>query len=78
MRAGQTAGGLVGRYGHYYFDGTIENLNLLPKRMKQVDKKMCIELLSEMIKANNWGLGVLGSTSLIPARKLQSYVAELF
>lgn len=78
MRSGQTAGGLVGRYGQYYVDDTVENLNSLPQLTKRITKKQCIELFAEVINARTWGVGVLGSTSLVPARKLRSYLAEVF
>lgn len=78
MRAGQTANGLVARYGRYYMDDQLVNLNQLPKMIRSTKKKQCIAVFQELIDSDTWGLGALGSISLVPARKLQSYIAEIF
>ena len=78
MRSGQTANGLVSRYGQYYVDDEVVNLNRLPQITKRVNKKLCIDLFKEMLANNTWGLGVLGSISLVPARKLEGYLQDLF
>jgi predicted Zn-dependent peptidase len=78
MRSGQTASGLVARYGQFYVDDTVDNLNLLPQLTKRLSKKVCIDLMQELIQSNNWGIGVLGSTSTEPARKLRSYIEAVF
>ncbi len=79
MRSGQTASGLVNRYGQYYVEeSSIENLNRLPQLIKQVTIKQSLDLFQELVKENTWGLGVLGSISLVPARKLQNYIDEVF
>lgn len=78
MRSGQTATGLVSRYGQYYVDDTIDNLNALATLTKNVSKKLCVELMQEIFTDDMWGIGVLGAISLNPARKLQSYVAEIY
>ena len=78
MRSGQTATGLVSRYNQYYIDGTVDNVNALTTLTKKVSKKLCVDLIKEMLGDDTWGLGVLGSISLKPARKLQSYVADIF
>jgi len=78
MRSGQTAGGLVNRYGQFYVNDETTNLNKLPSLIKGVSKKQCSDLFKEIISANTWGLGVLGSISPVPARKLKDYVEEVF
>lgn len=78
MRAGQTANGLVSRYGQYYVDDYVVNLNRLPLLTKQVTKKQCIEIFREILKDEVWGLGALGSISLIPARNLEGYIKDIF
>ena len=78
MRSGQTAGGIVNSYGKYYMDDQIEDLNKLPKMLESLKSKDCIRVFQEMHSENIWGLGVLGSTSLVPARKLNSYAKEIF
>lgn len=78
MRAGQTANGLVSRYGQYYVDDYVVNLNRLPLLTKQVTKKQCIDTFNEVLSDETWGLGALGSISLVPARKLEGYIEELF
>ncbi len=78
MRSGQTATGLVNRYGQFYVDDQIINLNRLPALINGVSKKQCIELFQEIIADQTWGLGVLGSISTVPARKLRGYIQEVF
>ncbi len=78
MRSGQTAGGLVSRYGNYYADDVLENVNQLPKLLKQVTLKQCRDLFKELIDADIRGLGLLGSVSKAPALSLQKYVDAIF
>jgi len=77
-RSGQTASGIASNYSHFYAKDELHNVNDLPKIIKGVKKKQCIDLIKEMIDCNVWGLGVLGSVSQKPARDLQSYLAEVF
>ena len=78
MRSGQTASGLVNSYGKYYMDDSIDDLNKLTKKLQSLQIPDCVELFKGICKENIWGVGVLGSTSLVPARKLHSYAAEIF
>jgi predicted Zn-dependent peptidase len=78
MRSGQTASGLVNQYGKYYMCGEIEDLNKMPAKLNSIKAKDCIAIFKELCDQNLWGLGVLGSTSLLPARKLHDYAAEIF
>lgn len=78
MRSGQTASGLVSRYGNYYADDSIDDVNRLPKLMKQANKKQCSELFREIVLSQSWGLGVLGSISKIPAQALHGYLDAVF
>ncbi len=78
MRSGQTANGLVSRYGQYYVDDSIDDLNALPRLIKSAQKKRCLKLFNQMLEEQTWGLGLLGSVSLVPARKLQSYLDAIF
>ncbi len=78
MRAGQTAGGIVSRYGKYYFNDEISNLNSLPRLVKNLRSDHCSSVAQEFFEANLWGLGTLGSVTQKPAHDLQSYVEEVF
>lgn len=78
MRSGQTASGLVSRYGSYYANDSIEDMNTLPKMLKLVTRKQCHELFTELITADAWGLGLLGSISKVPARTLEQYIESVF
>ena len=78
MRSGQTASGIVNNYGKYYMDDQIEDLNKLPTQLKSLKSKDCIQIFQEMCNDNIWGFGVLGSTSMVPARKLHNYTSEIF
>jgi predicted Zn-dependent peptidase len=78
MRSGQTASGIVSNYGQYYMNDEFEDLNKLPKELQKLKSSDCLSLFQEMLENGTWGLGALGSTSLIPARKLHDYAAEIF
>lgn len=78
MRSGQTASGIASSYGQYYADDTIYDVNKLPRVIRSVKKKQCTALINEIIDANTWGIGVLGSVSQKPAKELQDYVREIF
>lgn len=78
MRSGQTASGIVNSYGKYYMNDEIEDLNKLPSKLESLKSSDCIKVFQEMCNDDIWGFGVLGSTSLVPARKLNDYAAEIF
>lgn len=78
MRSGQTASGLVNQYGKFYMNDTIEDVNKIAQKIRKIKKQDCVKLFQELTTDSSWGLGVLGATSLVPARKLQSYAAEIF
>ena len=78
MRSGQTVSGLVNRYGKFYMFDEVEDLNKLIKTLESITVDECVSVFKEMCDENMWGLGVLGSTSLVPARKLYSYAEEIF
>jgi predicted Zn-dependent peptidase len=78
MRSGQTASGIVNNYGRFYMDDFYEDLNKLPKELEKLKASDCVSLFQEILSENIWGLGVLGATSLVPARKLNDYSAEIF
>ena len=78
MRSGQTVSGLVNRYGKFYMNDEIEDLNKLPKKLQALTVNDCVTVFQEMCQDNIWGVGVLGSTSLVPARKLHGYANEIF
>ena len=78
MRSGQTASGIVNNYGQYYMNDDFEDLNKLPRELQKLKSKDCVELFQEILSKGTWGLGALGSTSLVPARKLYQYAAEIF
>jgi predicted Zn-dependent peptidase len=78
MRSGQTAGGIVNSYDKFYMHDEIEDLNKLPAKIAALKAKECTAIFKEMCDDDIWGLGVLGSTSLVPARKLNDYAKEIF
>lgn len=78
MRSGQTASGVASSYGQFYANDDYNNVNVLPKMIRSIKKKECTQLMRELIEANLWGLGTLGSVSQKPARELQAYIAEVF
>ncbi|MFT4532247.1 MAG: putative Zn-dependent peptidase [Candidatus Saccharimonadales bacterium] len=78
MRAGQTASGLVGSYGSFYLNDEVHDLNKLPSKLKNLTANQCIKVFTELIDNSVWGIGMLGSTSKIPATKLHDYAAEIF
>ena len=78
QRSGQTASGLVSAYGSYYNYGDVLNLNRWTAQIKSMSAKYCLDTFNNMVDNDCWGVGVLGSTSLVPARKLNSYIAEVF
>lgn len=78
MRSGQTASGLVSQYGKFYMNDEVEDLNKLASKLKSLKKSDCINVFRELCAANIWGIGALGATSMVPARKLHQYAAEIF
>jgi predicted Zn-dependent peptidase len=78
MRSGQTAQGLVAAYAKYYHSGEVINLNNWARSIKKMKKTDCIATFQKLCSSNIWGLGALGSVTNKPAKKLQSYVAEVF
>ena len=78
MRSGQTASGVAGSYGQFYANDEFSDVNKLPKLIRNIKKKECTKLMHELINANLWGLGALGSVSQKPAKDLQAYIAEVF
>jgi hypothetical protein len=59
-------------------DEQIEDLNKLPAQLESLKSKDCIKIFQEICDDSIWGFGVLGSTSLVPARKLHDYAEEIF
>lgn len=78
MRSGQTASGLANQYGKYYMNDEIEDLNKISVRLGSIKIQDCIQVFQELCSEDLWGIGVLGSTSLVPARKLHGYASEIF
>jgi predicted Zn-dependent peptidase len=78
MRSGQTVSGLVGRYGKYYMNDELESINKVPYLLNSLKSKDCVAIFQELCAEKTWGLGVLGNTSTVPARKLHNYIAEIF
>ncbi len=78
MRSGQTASGVAGSYGQFYANDEYHDVNKLPKTVRAIKKKECIQLIRELIDSNLWGLGALGSVSQKPARELHAFIAEVF
>lgn len=78
MRSGQTSSGIVSQYSAYYATNEPANVNRQVSMIESITKENVRKIMHEMCEANLWGLGVLGSTSLVPARKLHAYAAEIF
>lgn len=78
MRSGQTASGLVNRYGRFYMDDEIDNMNRLTTKLKRLSSKDCAKTFQELVNDKVWGIGVLGATSKVPAAKLHRYASEIF
>jgi len=78
MRSGQTASGLVNRYGRFYMDDEVDNMNRLTTKLKNLTPQDCLRTFKELVDDNIWGIGVLGATSKVPATKLHGYAAEIF
>ncbi len=78
MRSGQTAGSLLQAYARYYQNDEAPEINKLTQTLKSVTPARCIRVFNEIIDANAWALGVLGSTSVKPAGKLHDYASEIF
>ena len=78
MRSGQTSSGLVSQYSAYYATEETANVNRQVSLLESITKEQVQKIMAEMCKAKLWGLGALGSTSLVPARKLHGYASEIF
>ncbi len=78
MRSGQTAGSLLQAYARYYQDDEVPEINKLTHTLEKVTPARCVKVFNEIIDANAWALGVLGSTSTKPASKLYDYASEIF
>lgn len=78
MRAFQTSAALVGRYTYYYADDEVFLINRDAQIIKSITAKHLQKLFQELCEADLWSLGVLGSTSLVPARRLHNYASQIF
>ncbi len=78
QRSGQTVSGLVGSYTKYYISDQRLNVSQRIKMLESVSIEDTVSIFREVIDSGVWGLGALGSTSLVPARKLHDYAAEIF
>jgi len=78
MRGGQTARGLVAGYGRFYEDDLVFDLNNISKQLESVRPEKVHALFKEFATAELWAVGLLGQTSLVPARKLQRYLSDIF
>lgn len=78
MRSGQTVSGLVSRYGKFYAYDEYDDLNQTARVLESLTSEDCSKLFRELCDEACWGVGVLGATSLVPARKLHGYTGEIF
>ncbi len=78
MRGGQTASGLVSSYSAYYAYEEVHDLNKYTREIESLAAQDCIDAFRLLCDANIWGVGVLGSTSKVPAGVLRGYAAEIF
>ena len=78
MRGGQTASGLVSSYSAYYAYGEVHDLNKYTREIESLKPQDCVDAFRKLCDAGLWGVGVLGSTSMVPARNLRDYAAEIF
>lgn len=78
-RSGQTVGATANAYaGRYFFDGTIENYQQIPERIKNVTKSRITEVSDAMFNDDLWGFGVLGNCGETFAHELQLQIAPLW
>ncbi len=79
QRSGQTVSGTANSYSQrYFFDEEIEDFYSVPDRIRAVSKNRIIAIMQAMFEENVWGMGLLGSTDEVFAKKLHDKVSVLF
>jgi predicted Zn-dependent peptidase len=79
QRSAQTVRGTIRGYaGRYFFDDTIEDYDLVPKRIKAVTKTAIIDIAHQMFAEKIWGFGVLGNCGIDFVRQLHEQLAPLW
>lgn len=79
QRSGQTVSGTANSYSNrYFFDGEIEDFYSVPDRIRAVSKNRIVAITEAMFTDEVWGMGLLGNTNNISAKKLHQKINQLF
>ena len=75
----QTTGQLA-RYlsGRWLYDGLIKDYNDEPDKINGVTKEQMVELARQFFDADNWTIGLYGTTDNKMANQLQAKLKQLF
>lgn len=75
----QTVGQIVNRLAErYFFDGVIDDVNAMPKRINSITAEQIIETTREFLRHDCWTLGLYGSTDKAMADNLYERFAKVF
>ena len=79
QRSAQTVRGTIAGYAdRYFFDDTIEDYDLVPKRIKAITKSAIIDIAHQLFAEKIWGFGVLGNCGIDVVRQLHEQLAPLW
>lgn len=79
QRGAQTVGGLASGYaGRYFMTDEYSNYNLVPDRIKAVNKKKLVSVARKMFEEDRWGIGVLGNCGREFAEELREIILPLW
>jgi predicted Zn-dependent peptidase len=79
QRGAQTVGGTASGYAErYFFDETIEDYYLIPKRINSITKESILDASRAMFADQVWGMGALTRSDEQVIERLRSQVAPLW
>lgn len=79
QRGAQTVGGTANGYsGRYFFDDTIDDYYMVPKRIKAITKEAIVDVARELFKEQLWGFGSLGNCGEEYTQNLQKHIEGLW
>lgn len=79
QRGAQTVSGTANGYsGRYFFDETIDDYYMVPKRIKAITQESIVEVARELFKEQLWGFGSLGNCGEEYAGTLQQHIEGLW
>lgn len=78
QRSLQTVGSIAGSYSRYFFDETVEELDLVPARIKAVTKKDMAESMDSLFTENIGNIGILGGKNPAVAERLHKQISPLW